>query len=103
MTNWKQDLNEFFREKEHLNREAEAAIKQYTSAARKFYETKVNPAFEAFKSELERPNYGRRVIFSPSGERRDNRSQLNCGLLCRAVRIRLRPLCGYLFKRHRLT
>jgi len=69
MTNWKQDLTEFFREKEHRDQEAQAAIEQYASAACKLYETTVNPALKAFKSELER--HGRRVIFSPSGEVRE--------------------------------
>jgi len=66
MTDWKRDLNEFFKEEEHRYKEALAAFQRYASAASKFYETTVNPALEAFKSELER--HGRRVIFSPSGE-----------------------------------
>ena len=71
MTNWKQDLNEFLREKEHQDPEAQTAIERYASAASKFYETRVNPAFEAFKSELER--HGRKVTLRPSREVRENR------------------------------
>jgi hypothetical protein len=71
MTNWKQDLNEFLREKEHQDPEAQTAIERYASAASRFYGARVNPAFEAFASELER--HGRKVFFSPSGEVRENR------------------------------
>ncbi|MGA3360323.1 MAG: hypothetical protein ABSC87_08985 [Halobacteriota archaeon] len=71
MTNWKRDLNEFFREKEHQDPEAQTAIERYASAASKFYETRVNPAFEGFASELER--HGRNVFFRPPGEIRENR------------------------------
>ena len=71
MTNWKQDLNEFFREKEHEDPEAQTAIERYASAVSKFYETRVNPACEAFSTELKR--HGRNAFFSPSGEVRENR------------------------------
>ncbi|MGB9370774.1 MAG: hypothetical protein WCB79_02425, partial [Halobacteriota archaeon] len=71
MTNWKQDLNEFLREKEHQDPEAQMAIERYASAASKFYETRANPAFEAFKSELER--HGRNVTLNPSREVKENR------------------------------
>jgi hypothetical protein len=71
VTNWKQDLNEFLREKEHQDPEAQTAIERYASAASKLCETRVNPAFDAFKSELER--HGRNVTLSPSDEVRENR------------------------------
>jgi hypothetical protein len=68
MRDWKQDLTEFFKEKEHRDQKALVAFERYASAASKFYETTINPSLEAFKSELER--HARRVIFSPSGELR---------------------------------
>jgi hypothetical protein len=49
MTNWKRELNEFLREKEQEDAEAQTAIERYASAANKFYETRVDPALEAFK------------------------------------------------------
>jgi hypothetical protein len=71
MTNWKQELNEFLREKEQEDPDAQTAIERYASAASKFYETRVDPALEAFKSDLER--HGRNVTVRPSGEVRENR------------------------------
>ena len=91
MTNWKQDLNEFFREKEQEDPEAQMAIERYASAASKFYETRVNPAFEAFKSDLER--HGRNVTLSPSGEVRENRVRSSIEVYFEGVRIRY-ALCA---------
>ncbi|MGB7297266.1 MAG: hypothetical protein WBC70_16920 [Candidatus Aminicenantales bacterium] len=63
MKNWKDDLKEFFKEKD-IDRAREKKDAELRSRVEKFYLKSVRPAFKTLKKELER--YGRQVNIAVS-------------------------------------
>ena len=59
MEEWKREIDDFFKEKEKKNIEKEVQIEQKKLDIQHFYSSKVIPAFEELKTELER--HGRKV------------------------------------------